>query len=473
MIAAALILLLIPVAWSVLIQLIRQLAVRRQTVLHDLAEKAILTIMLLPVIAGGLCLAVARLIKAPLIKAPLLNQPFFDDMMPTAVPTIPHKAPDSPDYLTLGVYAVLIVYAIGVAFALWRVWQAHSRLARIVKTARSAGDGVLLTDAHVTAFAWGNRRIVLPAVLHDVLSASELALIIAHERAHQKRRDPESFLTLSLIEALFWFNPLFARQANACRLAAELACDSAVVGDAPAVRKIYARTLIMALRHTQADALSCVPAMFSSPDSQTYRLRLGQIMKRPARPNKAMAWIAAAFVLAAPVVTLQMAFAHGHALPAIPATASPQAAATSTPVTATGGLFNGVAFIVPVDGQLSERFGMRKNPSGGEMAFHQGIDFAAPIGTPVKAAADGTVSFVGDRPGYGMMISISHANGLTSHYAHLSAYGVKSGDSVTAGQTIGAVGNTGKGTGPHLHLEIWQDGKPADPAVVLDLAVEP
>jgi murein DD-endopeptidase MepM/ murein hydrolase activator NlpD len=85
---------------------------------------------------------------------------------------------------------------------------------------------------------------------------------------------------------------------------------------------------------------------------------------------------------------------------------------------------------------------------------HTGQDFAAPIGTPVHAVGDGTIIFASYDGAYGNKIAIQHEGGLVTWYAHLSAYDVKVGDKVRAGQLIGRVGDTGNTTGPHLHLEI-------------------
>lgn len=101
---------------------------------------------------------------------------------------------------------------------------------------------------------------------------------------------------------------------------------------------------------------------------------------------------------------------------------------------------------------------------------HQGVDFAAPKGTPVVVVADGTVVHAGRSGGYGNLVIVDHGGGITTYYAHLSAFGVQEGMRVERGQEIGQVGSTGMSTGPHLHYEIRKDGKyldPADPAQTL------
>lgn len=112
---------------------------------------------------------------------------------------------------------------------------------------------------------------------------------------------------------------------------------------------------------------------------------------------------------------------------------------------------------------ISSKFGGRKDPIVGRRAFHGGIDFRAPTGTRINATADGKVVVAGRNGGYGNMVEIKHANGLTTRYAHLSRIFVKSGQSVVAGQKIGASGSTGRSTGPHLHYEVRTGGKPINP----------
>ncbi|MGB7433529.1 MAG: M23 family metallopeptidase [Ahrensia sp.] len=119
----------------------------------------------------------------------------------------------------------------------------------------------------------------------------------------------------------------------------------------------------------------------------------------------------------------------------------------------------------PANGfSLSSRFGNRRDPIIGRTAFHAGLDFRTPTGTPIKASGDGVVIKAGRNGGYGKMVEIKHPSGLTTRYAHLSKIYVKKGQAVATGSTVGAAGSTGRSTGPHLHYEVRQNGKPLDPA---------
>lgn len=124
----------------------------------------------------------------------------------------------------------------------------------------------------------------------------------------------------------------------------------------------------------------------------------------------------------------------------------------------------------PVPGaETTSRFGYRTDPLIGSQAFHAGIDFRGDIGHPVRSAASGTVITAGRQGGYGNFVEIQHKDGLTTRFGHLNSIAVKVGQSVGAGDIIGAIGNTGRSTGPHLHYEIRLNGKPLDPARYLGI----
>jgi murein DD-endopeptidase MepM/ murein hydrolase activator NlpD len=112
---------------------------------------------------------------------------------------------------------------------------------------------------------------------------------------------------------------------------------------------------------------------------------------------------------------------------------------------------------------------MRQNPVTGNTSFHQGLDLAAPQGTPVYAAQNGTVSEQGADPIYGNYIIITHNNNWISLYGHLSTIETSLYQQVNSGTLIGRVGSTGQSTGPHLHFELRQNGVSRDPQRLLRL----
>ena len=119
---------------------------------------------------------------------------------------------------------------------------------------------------------------------------------------------------------------------------------------------------------------------------------------------------------------------------------------------------------------ISSGFGYRADPFTGGGAFHAGLDFKGPVGAPIFAAAAGRISFAGVKQGYGNCIEIDHGNGLMTRYAHMSAFRARLGQPVAAGDVIGAIGNTGRSTGPHLHFEVRVHDAPVNPRPFLEAA---
>lgn len=130
-----------------------------------------------------------------------------------------------------------------------------------------------------------------------------------------------------------------------------------------------------------------------------------------------------------------------------------------------GGIALRAGMVTPAEGVLTSRFGPRMHPILKVAKLHKGTDWAAPIGTPVVAAFDGTILAAGDGGSYGNLIKITHTGGMETRYAHLNAFadGIKAGQEVRAGDLIGYIGTTGQSTGPHLHFEIYEGGEAVDP----------
>ncbi len=129
------------------------------------------------------------------------------------------------------------------------------------------------------------------------------------------------------------------------------------------------------------------------------------------------------------------------------------------------GAGSAAAFVTPVNGTLSSPYGPRFHPILKAVRLHGGVDWAAPTGTPILAARDGTFAVVGNGGGYGNVVYIDHADGLQSRYAHMDGFAPIAivGKQVQAGDVIGYVGTTGRSTGPHLHFEFRKNGAPIDP----------
>jgi murein DD-endopeptidase MepM/ murein hydrolase activator NlpD len=131
----------------------------------------------------------------------------------------------------------------------------------------------------------------------------------------------------------------------------------------------------------------------------------------------------------------------------------------------------GVPRLIPTgDQRITSPFGYRRDPFSRRPSMHPGIDFKGAYGSPVFAAADGQVTFAGWRGGYGRTVEITHATGIVTRYAHLARIGVKSGQAIDAGATLGGLGSSGRSTGPHLHFEVRINGRAVNPRPFLETA---
>lgn len=115
-------------------------------------------------------------------------------------------------------------------------------------------------------------------------------------------------------------------------------------------------------------------------------------------------------------------------------------------------------------GWMSSGFGQRIDPITGKQAWHNGVDFAGKDGADVIAVAAGVVVYSGPRSGYGKMVEINHGSGYSTRYGHHKALTVKAGDIVRKGEVIGLMGSSGRSTGPHVHFEVFKNGRIVDPA---------
>jgi murein DD-endopeptidase MepM/ murein hydrolase activator NlpD len=125
----------------------------------------------------------------------------------------------------------------------------------------------------------------------------------------------------------------------------------------------------------------------------------------------------------------------------------------------------------PVEGQVTGSFGERIDPFNGEGAFHSGVDIGSSYGHPIVAPADGIVTLTETMGGYGKTIMISHGNGISTRYGHLSGFAVAAGQHVQRGEVIGYVGESGRSTGPHLHYEVRINDTPVNPYKYLRMTV--
>jgi murein DD-endopeptidase MepM/ murein hydrolase activator NlpD len=311
---------------------------------------------------------------------------------------------------------------------------------------------------------WRKPCLVLPAHLHT-LSFQQQAMVIEHELTHWRRADGAWLALSSLAALLFWFNRPLQRLDGALREAVELGCDDAVLaGRGQRERQTYAAALVAQLRLQGQD--HAAPA-FGQLGVKERVLRMREL--QPARlgaRGRCVAGLAAAGLallgffmqpaLSSPAPTSDVQPAD--ALPAdAPRLAQPAAAGPAA------------AWRYPLaQPRATSLYGVR---SPQRRSAHHGIDFAARRGTQVSAVAGGIVIAADTDDRFGNYVRIDHGHGRQSMMAHLDRIAVAAGQHVTAGQAIGAAGATGLATGPHLHLEYWQDGHRRNPELMLaDLA---
>ena len=168
-------------------------------------------------------------------------------------------------------------------------------------------------------------------------------------------------------------------------------------------------------------------------------------------------------LLGSPTRSVELAEQRADAAHSLAAEVEKEAASLAAYLQNQEALLASVPSRAPARGYVSSLFGMRIDPFTGLPTLHAGIDYSANIGARVSCTADGVVIFAGPDGAYGKHVKVDHGNGIVSQYAHLSRLDVKVGDKVKRGQVVGAVGNTGRSTGPHLHYEIRVKGIPTDP----------
>jgi hypothetical protein len=342
------------------------------------------------------------------------------------------------------------------------------------------GLTVLETGAAVSPMLAGLWRpvLLLPRHLRN-FGARQQQLIVAHELAHWRRRDHWWLHASLLLQTVLWFNPALRMLARGLAQAQELGCDRHVLAGQPvALRRDYAAALVAQLR-VQCHGAG-MAAAFGGSGAAALSERLRQMRQddlgwsgRLAGVGRLALGACCAAVLAGSVV-LQPAFAWrtvpaaevpgGAAAPG--AAFAPAQASAPASVSASGPAWP--TWQAPLAHMsVASPYGPRHAPVSAAARFHHGIDLRAARGTPLLAPADGTVADVTDRyqgeAKYGKVIVIDHGDGLRSVYAHLEQWTVHAGERVAAGQPIGKTGNTGKTTGPHLHVEVLRHGEHIDP----------
>jgi beta-lactamase regulating signal transducer with metallopeptidase domain len=300
--------------------------------------------------------------------------------------------------------------------------------------------------------------ICLPRTLITTACIDTLESCIAHEMAHVKRFDSVWLRVRQVIQAVFYFNPAVWIAGVRIREGTERLCDAMVIAAGDVAVHRYAGDLLSVLsfdlQHVEAPTFSAAKRRMS--------VRIQSILDRQGkgRPRTLVA------VLVATVIGAMLVPASG-----VVAKVGDKSVVVSGDAVVSSSE-DSPSFVNPLPGaRLTWGYGKGIDPFKQTEVFHRGVDLAAREGTPIVAPAAATVivatSELEEIPAAGTVVILDHGNGWVTRYHHLGELKIVAGQRVAAGTVIAGVGNTGKSTGPHLHLEVWHDGDHVDPRSVI------
>tara|TARA_R110001583_G_scaffold48974_1_gene153422 strand:+ start:743 stop:2074 length:1332 start_codon:yes stop_codon:yes gene_type:complete len=339
---------------------------------------------------------------------------------------------------------ITVLYGFGVLTILGRLILNLISIFKIIRANEIKKEGdlnlVCIEDAH-SPYSFFNYVFLNPSIL----SKTENKQILLHESIHSKQLHSIDLLTIELVKAIFWFNPIVYLFKNALVEVHEYCADQACVIDD--TNKIgYQQCL---LQHIESKMNFNMTSAFKS--SLTLK-RIKMIKK-----SNTSVWAHLKLILIFPVLIISMlSFDYSE--------------------TNIGDSESKTEFISPirpsVDVRVTSLYGKRMHPIKKKMLFHKGIDIAAPIGTPIYAIADGLVKKMQTKhvegKAYGRFIIIQHDGDFESLYSQMNSYKVSMAQKVKKGDVLGYVGSSGISTGSHLHFEIKKEGKNIDPANLID-----
>ncbi|SFC36063.1 M23/M56 family metallopeptidase [Pseudoalteromonas denitrificans] len=315
---------------------------------------------------------------------------------------------------------------------------------------------VRITSQPVSPFVFGFFQVtmLLPSSVFN-MSQQQRFLLIEHELMHIKRWDPKAVIIFRFCSSIFWFNPVISFFERQFLQSMELNCDMAVISSYPKVKLDYARALVASLKLSKNTIDNGLTTYFSGPQlkKQDFENRIKTAMSAHLNNKYDRRYIS--FLL---FLSSFMCFFVIAVKPFFPVLE-----------------FNSNSFdgMLPVlNARVSSGYGDINDFRG--YRPHKAIDFAAPIGTKVVASFSGKVLIADNATlhrNYGKVVLVEHKGQMQSLYAHLDSFSVESGQYISAGQTLGTVGETGRVTGPHLHFELLKAGKPIDPALYLNLQI--
>lgn len=333
----------------------------------------------------------------------------------------------------------LVIYLL-VAFSLlvFSVYRNKLFYASVAK-ARKVSDGrikVYIQDKSKGSFTLF-RRIYLNKESYDQSSVH----ILRHEMVHATQLHSVDLLLMELVVIFLWFNPFVFLLLRHIRDNHEFLADEHASKSPDSLLDYLACLKAETIRRY-------TPAIASGFKCSTIKKRIIMLTNNRSRGKYKLRYLG---IL--PAIGLMVMLFH------VPAESTVARPAMET---------DGIPSVFPLPSEYKNKITWNYdkeavNPISGKKRVHRGVDISAPTGTPVYASGSGVVKQAEDLEGWGMIVILEHMEGISSRYAHLDRFEVKTGDKVSKGQLIGRVGSTGRSTGPHLHYEVRKDGNPVDP----------
>lgn len=376
--------------------------------------------------------------------------------------------------------ALNIKWILGIMYGIGLGFMGYKSLRPILQLRQSLAKTTLIQAPNVYAqphspfsFAFG-KRIYLGADW-KALETAEQDIVLRHEQAHIQLKHSYDLHYFHLLRALFWFHPAAHLILRSAKHLHEFQADQAVIESGFDFSR-YAQVLL------KLQTKHAAPAPFAFAFAQhPLTTRIKMLKTKPNWFQSSKRYLLAILLIGSLTTGIgsyfnsfgwlqiqlnPQAFNQSVSIDSIPIQTQAHQAIMMAQHT-TPKLNPEIPEYQPINAIMAAGFGMRIHPIMKTQRLHSGLDYYAPIGTSVKASADGKVIFAGSKAeeygNYGVQVIVQHANGYKTRYAHLDQVIVKVGDSVKQGQEIALSGNTGLSKGPHLHYEVIKSGRPIDP----------
>lgn len=368
---------------------------------------------------------------------------YVDHLVQTPAPFVPETGGISLASLFLAFYltGVFVVLALNI-WRFFRIWK----LTRHARPVPCHGVKVFVQERKSGSFTLF-RRIYLDKHAYE----NQLGHVLRHEMVHASQSHSFDLIIMAFVGVLLWFNPFVLLLLRSVRENHEYLADEPVRNE-PGELLGY----LACLRDETIRRYS--PAVASYFKSSTIKKRIIMLTNHHTKNQKRWRYMAALPLIALILLAFQAPVEQAAPLPEGVLRTTPEASLSA-----------GIPSLFPLPEQFKEEitWGYHVkaiNPISKKEMVHEGLDIAAPLGTPVYAAAGGLVKKAELLDGWGNLLVIEHSEGYSSFYGHLNGFNVKSGDKVNEGQQVATVGSTGRSTGPHLHYEVRKDGAHMNPA---------